>query len=129
MPKSSKPRVGAITWCDLTVENAPAVRGFYEKVIGWNSEAMDMGGYEDFGMNLPSNGKTVAGICHARGANAGLPPQWLIYLTVADLGASLKACRKLGGKVVAGPRPLSGGRMAVISDPSGAVAALFEPGT
>ena len=33
MPKK-KPAVGAITWFDLTVKNAPKVRAFYEKVVG-----------------------------------------------------------------------------------------------
>ncbi len=125
MPKK-KPAVGAITWFDLTVKNAPKVRAFYEKVVGWKSAGLDLGGYEDFCMNTPADEKTVAGICHARGDNAALPPQWLIYITVADLDASVKQCRKLGGKVISGPRAMSGGRVAVIRDPAGAVAALFE---
>jgi len=37
------------------------------------------------------------------------------------------ACRKRGGKIVCSPRAMAGGRMAVIQDPAGAVAALFEP--
>jgi predicted enzyme related to lactoylglutathione lyase len=121
-----KPPVGAITWFDLTVKNAPKVRAFYEKVVGLKSAGLDMGGYEDFCLNTPAAGKTVAGICHARGENAALPPQWLIYITVADLDASVKRCRKLGGKVIFGPRALGGGRVAVIRDPAGAAAALFE---
>jgi predicted enzyme related to lactoylglutathione lyase len=86
-----------------------------------------MGGYGDFCMNQPANGQPVAGVCHARGENAGLPPQWLIYINVASLTRSLAACRRRGGEVVCPPRPMSGGRMAVIRDPAGAVAALFEP--
>ncbi len=34
-----------------------------------------MGGDSDFCMNQPADGKTVAGICHARGENASLPPR------------------------------------------------------
>ena len=30
----------------------------------------------------------VAGVCHARGANANIPPVWLVYFTVADLAAA-----------------------------------------
>ena len=127
MSKAKKPHVGAITWFDLTVKNAPKVRAFYEKVVGWKSAGLDMGGYEDFCMNTPAGGKTVAGICHARGENATLPPQWLIYITVSDLDASVEQCRKLRGKVIFGPRAMGDGRVAVICDPAGAVAALFEP--
>lgn len=57
-----------------------------------------------------------------------MPAQWLIYLTVADLDASLAACAEGGGEAVAGPRSMGVyGRMAVIRDPAGAVATLSEP--
>ena len=125
--KKKKTPVGTVTWFDLTVKNAGKVRKFYEQIAGWSSEPLDMGGYDDYCMQPPGSGKTVAGICHARGQNTGLPPQWLIYITVADLDASVRKCRQHGGKVLRPPRALGGGRMAVVSDPAGAVAALFEP--
>jgi len=127
MAKSKKSKIGSITWFDLTVKNVPKVRAFYESVVGWSSTPFDMGGYTDFCMQPTKGGNTVAGICHARGHNSGLPAQWLLYITVADLDASVKACRKKGGKILQGPRDLAGGRVAVIRDPAGAVAALFEP--
>ena len=69
----------------------------------------------------------MAGICHARGGNTGLPAQWLIYIIVADLDASLKQVEEKGGKVLRGIREYGGqGRYAVIQDPAGAVAALYE---
>jgi hypothetical protein len=125
MARKRKANVGAITWIDLTVKNAPKVRDFYRKVVGWKSSLVNMGGYEDFCMNTPADGKTVAGVCHARGENAALPPQWLIYITVANLDASLKQCRATGGKILIKARSLGEGRMAVIQDPAGAVVALF----
>ncbi|MFB3107254.1 MAG: hypothetical protein ACE1ZA_20350, partial [Pseudomonadales bacterium] len=39
----------------------------------------------------------VAGICHARGSNANLPPQWLIYINVADVDKSVQRCVEMGG--------------------------------
>jgi predicted enzyme related to lactoylglutathione lyase len=128
MPKQTKPPVGSITWMDLTVKPAVKVRDFYKAVAGWKSSDVDMGGYSDFCMNQPVDGKTVAGVCHARGENANLPPQWLIYINVANLKRSLAACRRRGGKVLCPVREMGGGKMAVIRDPAGAVAALFEPG-
>lgn len=86
-----------------------------------------MGGYDDHCMNSPGDGETVAGICHARGPNADLPPAWLIYVNVADLNASLEACAAHGGDILAGPKALGRGRYAVIRDPQGAVCALREP--
>lgn len=125
----SEPRErGSITWTDLTVGNAEELRRFYGEVVGWRSEPVDMGGYSDFSMLAPGSGRCVAGICHARGGNADLPPQWLVYITVEDVEASAARCRELGGRVLAGPRSLGGtGRYCVIQDPAGAVAALFQP--
>jgi predicted enzyme related to lactoylglutathione lyase len=119
--------IGSITWTDLTVHKAGEIRSFYESVVGWKSSEVDMSGYEDFCMNEPESGNTVAGICHARGENANLPAQWLVYITVEDLAKSLDACKRLGGQIVAGPRDMGGqGSVAVIKDPAGAVAALFQ---
>ena len=91
--------IGSISWTDLTVPDAQKVREFYQAVVGWKSEPVNMDGYEDFCMNLADEEKTVAGICHARGENVGLPAQWLIYITVADLAKSMRQCAELGGKV------------------------------
>jgi len=122
------PPIGSVSWIDLTIPDADKLRQFYASVVGWTSNPVDMCGYSDFCMNLPGSGKTVAGICNARGENADLPPQWLIYITVANVEKSAEQCIALGGKVLAGPRPMGGqGRVAVIQDPAGAVAALFEP--
>ena len=124
MADSKKPAVGSITWRDLTVKDAEKVRDFYCKVVGWKTSPVDMGGYNDFNMNLPGSSETVAGICHARGPNAKLPPQWLIYITVADVDESAKRCVELGGKIIDGPKPMGDLQFCVIEDPAGAVAAL-----
>jgi predicted enzyme related to lactoylglutathione lyase len=118
--------VGRIGWIDLTVGNAEQVSAFYRSVVGWKSEPVDMGGYQDYCM-FPAEGGAVAGVCHARGTNEGIPPQWLIYVTVANLEQSLARCRALGGEVVRGARGLGGmGRFAIVRDPAGAVCALFQ---
>ncbi|MCX6639046.1 MAG: VOC family protein [bacterium] len=123
---SDKPKIGSITWRDLTVPDAESIRDFYAQVVGWSSEPLDMGGYSDYTMTTPS-GKQVAGICHARGGNADIPPEWLMYVTVIELNSSLDTCRELGGKIIAGPKTMAGmGRYAVIQDPAGAVLALWE---
>lgn len=129
MSESTPAPLGSVAWTDLTVPNAVEVRDFYAAVTGWQPQPLDMGGYEDFCMNRPGDGTTVAGICHARGDNAKLPPQWLIYVTVADVEVSARRAVERGGAVVVGVREMGGGRMCVIRDPAGAVLALFQTGT
>jgi hypothetical protein len=125
---SEKASVGSITWADLTVENAERIRDFYSAVVGWTASGVNMGGYDDFNMNDPQTGTPVAGVCHARGGNADLPPVWLIYVNVEDIEKSIASCVELGGQVISGPKGMGGqGRYCVIRDPAGAALALFEP--
>ena len=127
MPNSTRTNVGAISWVDLTVDDAEKVRRFYSEVVGWTSEAVAMEGYDDFNMIAPGGTEPAAGICHARGDNADLPPQWVIYINVADMAKSIERCEALGGRLIVRPRNMGDlGRYCVIQDPAGAVAALWE---
>ena len=118
---------GTISWADLTVPDATAVRDFYQAVVGWAVSDVEMGGYSDFAMHPEPGGPMVAGICHARGGNADLPPVWLVYITVTDLDASLAAGAAGGGSILGGARSAGpGARYAIIRDPAGAACALFE---
>lgn len=121
-----KPKVGSIGWIDLTVDNAGGLRDFYSDVVGWEPADVDMGGYSDFMMS-PPDGDPVAGVCHAREGNAGLPAAWLIYIVVADLDQSITRCKALGGKVTVGPKNMGDARYCVIRDPAGAHSALYQP--
>ena len=119
-------KIGAIEWHDLTVADAEQVRDFYCSVVGWNSSAVSMGEYDDFNVTRPEDGETVAGICHARGGNSELPAQWLMYVRVSDVSESAAKCRKLGGAVLVGPKPMGASQFCVIQDPAGAVLALIS---
>ena len=127
MSDAKRPGTGTIAWTDLTIANADAVRDFYREVVGWQASAVDMGGYSDYNMLATSTGEPVAGICHARGGNADLPPQWLVYIIVEDVDDCARKCVERGGGVLSGPRGLAGGRFCVIQDPAGAVCALYQP--
>jgi predicted enzyme related to lactoylglutathione lyase len=120
--------IGKIGWFDLTIEDAPTIRDFYAKVVGWTPDDVNMGDYSDFNMTMPDSGDPAAGICHARGENADMPGQWMIYITVEDVEKSAEACCEAGGKVVVGPKSMGKSKLCVIEDPSGAVAALYQPG-
>ncbi len=114
-------KTGRVVWMDLTIPDAGTVSEFYSKVVGWDIQGLDMGGYEDYCMNDPKTGETIAGVCHARGSNAYLPPQWLVYITVEDLDKSLAAVTEQGGKVLGEKRSdVKGGHYCLVQDPAGA---------
>ena len=74
MSEPKQPQPGTMAWFDLTVPDADRIRDFYAAVVGWRPEAMDMGGYADYSMKVPEGEAVVAGVCHDRGENSGLPP-------------------------------------------------------
>ena len=118
--------LGRISWVDLTVPDATTHQEFYRKVTGWTAMPLSMGDYDDYLM-LGADGAPQAGICHARGANAEIPPQWIMYITVTGLDEKLRDVVALGGKIVMPTRSMGKtGRYAMIEDPAGAVCALFE---
>lgn len=114
-----------IVWLDLTSSKAPELRDFYAEVMGWRPEPVDMGDYADYNMT-DATGTPVAGICHARGVNAALPPVWIAYFQVPDLDAALEACRARGGELIGEVRAGGGYRYAVLRDPVGAVCAVGQ---
>ena len=91
-------------------------------VIGWQPSPVKMGDYDDYNMVSPATEKPAAGICHARGENAKIPPQWMVYIPVKDLEASIKSAEKSGGSVVA----RLGKTMCIIRDPAGALMGLMQ---
>jgi hypothetical protein len=117
-------RVGCISWLDLTVSDASATRDFYRQVVGWSVQDVEMEDaserYADFNM-VGDDGNPAAGVCHARGANLGLPPVWMIYLPVGDLAESLRRVREEGGKVIKATQGRDGEcAYAAVQDPVGA---------
>jgi hypothetical protein len=126
MSETPKPQIGKIGWIDLTVPDAVAVKDFYTQVVGWQAEPHDMGDYHDFDIKSPETGDVVTGICHARGSNANIPPQWIIYITAENVPESAQRVVDLGGKIVDGPRDMGGMEFCLIQDPAGAVAALIS---
>jgi uncharacterized protein len=127
MDAAPTPGIGTLVWTDLTVPDAEKIRDFYSAVIGWSHAPVEMKGYNDYQMNSPGTGDAVAGICHARGTNADLPAQWLLYFRVADIEESVARCVQRGGTLLVSPKGMGTyGRYCVIQDPAGAVAALIQ---
>jgi predicted enzyme related to lactoylglutathione lyase len=121
---SEKPAFGKILWHDLTIPNADEVRDFYKAVAGWDHEEVNMGDYSDYSMKAGE--EVVAGVCHAKGPNAEMPPQWMMYITVEDLDKTIAAAEARGGQVVGTVREMGENRMAVIRDPAGATAVFYQ---
>lgn len=117
--------IGQIVWRDLTVPNATEVKDFYTRVVGWKADEHPMEGYSDYNIS-DGSGEVIAGVCHARGSNASVPAQWLMYVQVASVQEAAERCLEAGGTVVDGPRKMGDQDFCVIKDPAGAVLALIS---
>lgn len=116
---------GAPNWVDLAVPDVDAAVAFYGPVFGWEfqSAGPDAGGYGMF----TSGGKTV-GAVGPMGV-AGAAPAWTLYFDTPDADATAEAVAKAGGTVRVAPMDVfTAGRMAQLSDPSGADFAIWQPG-
>ncbi|WP_448555802.1 VOC family protein [Thalassotalea montiporae] len=125
----SDENLGAIAWLDLTVENAQQTRDFYQQVVGWHAQSVDMDGYQDYAMAPTKAGEPVAGICHARGANADLPAMWLPYFLVKNVEQAAADVKALGGVLCTQFKTMGNDRFVVIKDPAGAACALYQQGS
>lgn len=126
MANSDDISIGAIEWHDLTVPDAESLKDFYHDVVGWDIHAQSMGEYDDYSMLQPNTETAVAGVCHAKGPNANLPAQWLMYVRVASVTQSIETCLAKGGKLISGPTNFGQQHYCVIQDPQGAVLALIS---
>jgi predicted enzyme related to lactoylglutathione lyase len=126
MPEMTSYEPGTPSWIDVASPDVDAAVAFYEGLFGWqSSEAGDpeeTGGYRMFS----HGGKAVAGIGPIQ--NEGQPPVWTTYVTVDDADATAEMVKAAGGSIVIEPMDvLTAGRMAIFSDPGGAVFAVWQP--
>ncbi len=119
---------GRFVWYELITTDPQAAQSFYGRVLGW--QARD-GGPPGMAYTLLSAGGTdVAGLMRmpAEACEAGARPGWVGYVTVADVDAQVARIELAGGTTHVAPQDIPDvGRFAMVSDPQGAVFALFRP--
>lgn len=117
---------GRFCWNELYVDDPAAVVGFYERLVGFSHEAMDMG---TMGMyyvlKTGPNGEVRRAGVMAR----PMPEQailWVPYVTVADADATAARATSLGATVCVPPMDIPGvGRSTMFIDPAGAMLAAI----
>lgn len=118
------PKQGIFCWNELVTPDTVKAKKFYTELLGWTAVEMPMssGTYTVFKV-----GETNAGGMYQITEQMGkVPPHWIGYITVDDVDAMVKKTEKLGGKVCMPPMDIPGvGRMAMITDPTGATIALM----
>src|SRR3954471_13961740 len=117
---------GTPSWVELSSPDTDASAAFYRELMGWTATepgaVEETGGYRMF----EQGGKTVAGLMgHMQ---EGQPTFWATYISVADADETAEKVKAAGGSVMVEPMDVMDlGRMAVYSDPAGAVFGVWQP--
>jgi uncharacterized protein len=119
---------GTPSWVDLGTPDLDAAVEFYSGLFSWEVPAAEnveqTGGYR----RATKDGADVAGMMPLM--QEGQPPAWTSYISVEDADATAAAVKEAGGAVYAEPMEVMDlGRMAVFTDPTGAVFGVWQPGT
>ena len=115
----------AFVHVELHTGDVAKAKQFYSKLFGWKLEDMPMPGGGTYTMIQVGEG-TGGGMMSAQ--PPGSPPRWQAYVGVDDVAAATRKAKELGAKIVQEKMEVGGfGWMSVITDPTGATIALWQP--
>jgi len=114
---------GVPCWVDALQPDPRGAADFYAALMGWEIVLDDDEGPSYRLARL--RGRDVAGVA---ALPDGLAPGWLTYLRVDDVEAAVAAAEAAGATVALAPLDASpAGRLAALTDPTGALFAVWEP--
>ncbi|HTL84952.1 MAG TPA: VOC family protein [Acidimicrobiia bacterium] len=117
---------GTAGWFELHTRAYQPTIDFYRKVFGWNVETASDS--DDLRYSVLQQGEEqFAGIMDASSfLPAEAPARWDVYFKAADADATLAQITQNGGKVVQPAEDTPYGRLAVATDPTGALFRLVQ---
>jgi predicted enzyme related to lactoylglutathione lyase len=128
MPEFAKVAAGKFCWVELQTTDVDAAKRFYGGLLGWDLADMPMpsGNYAMASVG----GKSVAGLLAQAPdqKKQSVPPSWLSYVAVDNVEASAGKGAELGGTLLVPPMAMGPGKFAVLTDPAGAMFALWQAG-
>ncbi len=128
MAKIEKHAPGSFCWAELGTTDIQGAGNFYSSLFPWTVNDVSSGQMHYF--ILQYEGDNAAGMYGLMPdqLQQGVPPHWLLYVSVEDVDAVAEKARELGAKVLMGPaNAMDAGRFAAIQDPQGAVLGLWQP--
>ena len=111
---------GAPCWHELHTRDYAAVLEFYRTALGWETRVA--GDTDDFRYSqLVVDGGEYAGVMDSSAfLPEGVPSTWQVYFGATDVDATLAQAVELGGRVVDQAEDTPYGRLAGLTDPTGA---------
>src|SRR3954467_6339632 len=117
---------GSFCWIELATTDGPGAKKFYSELFGWEGQDNPIGPGMVYTM-LKLNGKDVGALYQKGEEMKQVPTVWASYLAVANADESAAQAKALGGTVMQEPFDvMEHGRMAVITDPTGATFCIWQ---
>ncbi len=115
---------GAFSWSELLTDDIQAAKNFYQQVIGWEVDEMQMEHMTYYVVKAAGN--PVGGMMAKQAEAQQMPNQWGTYITVDDVDKTLAKAEAAGGTAVYPPMNVPGvGRMCAFTDPTGAMISVI----
>jgi len=127
MAEFTVPAPGTICWRELATKDLPTAIDFYSKMFGWTLEQTKVTQmeYKEIHMDGVAYGGMMA-IDENWGPEPP-PSHWNSYVAVENADETAEKIKANGGSVKHGPFDAPGvGRIAMVSDPSGAPFAIIQ---
>jgi uncharacterized protein len=116
---------GKFVWFEHVSNDVAKSKKFYEGLVGWSIADVPMGA-QPYTLIMNGGNGPEHGIGGFRAAAPGMASHWLSYLSVADVDKSHAAAVAAGAQSMMAPMDLGPGRASGITDPSGAMLALWK---
>ena len=120
---------GTIHWTELMTSDVEAAKSYYGDICGWEFETNNMPSGEAYTI-ARIRGEMAVGIMSLSDIPGGehIPPHWLSYLAVKDVDDAVARTRAAGGTINRDCFDIPDvGRIAIVTDPTGAVIGLMTP--
>ena len=119
---------GSFCWAELATTDGPGAKKFYSELFGWTTHDSPIGPDMVYTM-LKLDGKDVGALYQKGEMMKNVPTHWASYISVANADEIAAKAKSLGGTVIREPSDVFDvGRMAVITDPTGATFCIWQPG-
>jgi len=118
---------GTFCWIELSTTDGPSAKKFYSEVFGWTAEDSPVGPGMVYTM-LRLNGNDVGALYEKGEAMKDVPTVWSSYISVKNADETVAKAKSLGATIFKEAFDVMDvGRMAVITDPTGATFCIWEP--
>ncbi|MEZ6018543.1 MAG: VOC family protein [Planctomycetota bacterium] len=119
------PVPGRVCWNETYSNDADRSQAFYSEVFGWKPDSKDMGPMGFYHVQM-KDGAQVGGLMQNPMPNT--PSCWVVYFFAPDLVEKTQRAKELGAHAMMENMPIPNvGRFSMLTDPTGAVFALFQP--